>query len=104
MAVFTVHANFGTTVRVDYLDPAGGFGGWFIHTINDVGFVPVSNSTDAGALATLMAGSPPGNSTQAALHASIKARLTHLFGTDASVTWTVTLLESVTPAVIDDNF
>jgi len=49
-------------------------------------------------MASTLGGSPGGNAQQAELHASIKARLSAMFGSDATVTWSATLLQGITPA------
>lgn len=121
-------------VRVDYSDAAGGFGGWFLVNLQDDGLQLDDDSNPANGQsaysklnAVLDYGSPGmgGGGTLGSISGRTNAygvsysghpkyrqrlldlvhgRLERMFGVGHSATWTATLVESVTPAVIDDNF
>jgi hypothetical protein len=89
------------TVKVEYVDPAGGFGGWFLHSLHqlDDAGIAANGPTDFPSYSTVAA-----NTTAAELRRSIQARLERMFGTANSVTYTATIVQSVTPATIDIDF
>jgi hypothetical protein len=87
--VVTTHPNL---FKVTYADPAGSFGGWFLHSVNDAPSTQFSEGTWTS-----------NADYSVPLTSSIKARLSRMFG-DAAVTYTLEIVEEVTPAVIDTDF
>jgi hypothetical protein len=93
-----IEAVAGTqvTVRVDYIDPAGAFGGWFIHSIHhlddaspSVPTFPKNTADSIGAVS---------------LRESINDRLAKMHGCAGCVTYTMTAVQSIKPAVVDTDF
>lgn len=90
-------------VKVLFDDPCGGFSGWFLHVVN-ADHMPSQpgNGTDAGNTAGALTAGGSNANARAEFHASISARIQQMFGF-APVTWTATIVQSVTPATIDDD-
>ena len=80
------------TYRIDYEDPAGAFGGWFLFVVQDDqgldDFGPPYALTTHG---------------KTVFKAAVEPRLAEMFGPNRA-TYEVTLVESVTPAVVDTDF
>lgn len=100
-------AEAQTTLRIDYEDPAGGCAGWFLHVVHTPGQFDNHGSSPPfwGLDAEHDDGSPSAQSARGDIaRKSILNRLERMFGSAGCVKWTATLVESVTPATIDDNF
>lgn len=127
MAAYTISGS-QLTVRVDYADVGGSFAGWFLLVVQGDG-VPVDGFTDPpaagpdsyGPLSTPCAYYAIGGSYPVAAEGTgavsfgneryrkpflrlIHARLDRMFGEGHSATWSATIIQGVTPAVIDDNW
>lgn len=120
----------GVTVKVDYSDVAGAFAGWFLLVVQGDNLTEDSDSNpgngpdSAAKLSTRVdftaptssGGSGAGNSypygvasTGAApyrlgLLTQVNARLERMFGVGHTAKWSATVVQSVTPAVVDDNW
>jgi hypothetical protein len=122
--VFAQAAGFGVTLKVEYADVAGSYGGWFLLVVHgdnlqtDTDFNPANGPSCASPLSTglgysgslplaapglLVGGTGVPNYREPFLRL-VNNRLNRMFGEGHSATWTATIVESVTPAVIDDNW
>jgi len=101
--------------KIDYWDPAGSFGGWFLHVVPSGltlvygGSPPTLVGIDTNIVAEPTydadTGLPePLKRSGLLFREGIVERLKRMFGTDCSVRWKATLVESVTPAVVDIDF
>lgn len=94
-------SNYTLVVKVEYADPAGGFGGWFLHSIHQLSDYGLGGGSQTD-FPTYSRSSTNPSAIQ--LRATITARLEKMFGTACSVTYTMTIVQGVTPAVIDVDF
>lgn len=94
--------NNGLTVRVEYADVAGAYGGWFLTVVphdgtEDADFNPANGASNGNLFAA-------GGAQRALFLAHVGAKLNQLLGVGHSAKWTATLVASVTTAVIEDDF
>lgn len=103
MATFAVNTgNPGVLVKVTYQDAAGGYGGWFLlNAFFDI--LTDNDSNPANGLSSQAALTASGAQRPAFL-ALVNSRLNAMLGPGHSAQWDATIVESVTPAVIDDNW
>jgi hypothetical protein len=129
MTTYAINSGKGVTVRVDYADVAGAYAGWFLLVVNgdnlvlsgtpadtagfltntpviQVGVVSTTgpSATRAGLWNSGGAGASADPNYRFAFLDQVAARLNKMLGEGHSAKWTATLVESVTPAVIDDSF
>lgn len=108
MTQYTIDAPDGLTLKIDYLDPVGGFGGWFLLTFPSALLAgPITEGTGDGSATqwgAVLGASPGANQYQIAFAAAVKQRLVQMFGTDSTVNWKATFLQSITPAVLDADY
>lgn len=120
MAVYTVGPGTPVSVKVEYSDLAGGFAGWFLLAIQgdvigvDGDLNPANGPDSYAALGNAIVYSTSNPLTGDVTSGNYKyrepflrlvnERLNKMFGVGHSATWTATIVESVTPAVIDDNW
>lgn len=94
----------GVTVKVDYADVAGAYAGWFLLVVqgdnfdgsskgspNEPQYYPTIHDAGAGAIRQGFLG-------------QANARLNAMLGVGHCAKWSATIVESVTPAVIDDTW
>lgn len=119
----------GVTVKVDYADVGGAYAGWFLLVVQgddlivDSDFNPANGPSSAVKLSTAVgptlyspvAGLAPTTGDGIAASGDkayyrvpflkqVNARLDRMLGVGHSAAWSATIVESVTPAVIDDNW
>jgi len=100
MAVYTTNpGNIGVTVKVTYQDVAGAYGGWFLVQAFVDG-ATTGTPPSSGAYTTF----GYGGAKRAEFLAIVIPKLNALLGVGHSATWDANIVESVTPAVIDDNW
>lgn len=93
MATYTT-VPYERLFKVEYVDPAGSFGGWFVRVFS------VQDTDHSTQIPNYLATND--NPTRIAVQAQIEDHLRSL-GIFGQVTWVATLLNSVTPAVLDSN-
>lgn len=89
-------------VRIDYADAAGGYAGWFIMNVDIDG--TGGSGADAYSALNLPVSSLGLRAPKDAFRKTVRDKLDHMFGIGCSAVWTGTIIETVTPAVIDDTF
>lgn len=96
----------GVTVKVDYEDVAGGYGGWFLLVVQgDAISADPDGNPGNGAPGASNYMAPGGTSEyRAPFLAAVNSKLDHMLGQGHSAKWTATLVQSVTPASIDDDW
>lgn len=94
MTQYVKNTSNGVLFVVDYTDPAGAFAGWFLHVLPTTAPPGDPSYSDFD----------PGNAKFQVLADSVNARLAAMFGDNGHATWTAKHVQSVTPAVIDDNW
>ena len=102
MTVYNSQDASGLIVKITYSDPAGAFGGWFLHVVNgDPNQVdhPYNQSGASSAVSALN----PWNGFGERFTKAINQKLYEMLGR-AAVQWHATVVNTVTPAVIDDDF
>lgn len=95
--------KYELTLKVEYADPAGSCAGWFLFTHNFHSVPAIDVVADPETAAILLTdGGVGGGGTE--LHAAVKARLERMFGLDGVVSYTIRMVQSVTPATIDVDY
>jgi hypothetical protein len=101
-------------VKVAYEDVAGSYGGWFLAVVQAPGLSDVDdggNPSDGPSYGNYIANGVIRSQTGGAydlyglaLHEHVTAKLEKLLGVGHTAKWSATIVQSVTPAVIDDNW
>lgn len=124
MTTHAIPQTSNVIVRVDYSDVAGAYAGWFLLVVQGDGLNvdsdgnpangPDSYTPLASALTYYTTGGTAAEGTgylttnyeryRKSFLVQVHARLERMFGVGHSATWTATIIQGVTPAVIDDNW
>lgn len=113
-------AKSGFTIKVAYSDVAGAYAGWFLARVNGQnipGADDDNNPNDgpdqmgdisSAGLASGDGEAAPVGSQRArmggSLNLQVNSRLNAMFGVGHSAKWTATIVQEVTPAVINDDW